>query len=264
MSSPLRIGNVDSRIVHVVLDRPAKRNALDLPMFRAIVEAQRSLAQQPGLRVVILRGEGEAFCAGLDVQAFTAGPAAVNELLTEVPGTHATLAQQVAVGWRELAVPVIAVLHGQVFGGGLQIALGADLRVAAADTQLSIMESRWGLIPDMGATATLKQLLPLDQALALTYTARVIPATEALSLGLITRIEADPLAHGQELANVIANKSPQAIAAAKRLFLEAWYTDVAQGLRREAELQRTLIGSPNQVEAVQANLERRAPNFTTE
>ncbi len=264
MSSPLRIEAADSGTAHVILDRPDKRNALDLPMFRAIVEAQQSLAQQQDLRAVILRGEGEAFCAGLDLQAFSGGPAAVNELLAMVPDTQATLAQQVAVGWRELRVPVIAVLHGQVFGGGLQIALGADLRIAAPDTQLSIMESHWGLVPDMGATATLKQLLPLDQVLELTYSARVVPAAEALSLGLVTRVEADPLTHSTQLAHAIAAKSPDAITAAKQLFLGAWYGDAASGLRREAELQRTLIGSPNQLEAVQANFERRAPKFTTE
>jgi len=263
MSTGLRLEG-EGAIVAVVLDRPEKRNALDVPMFEAIIQAQQSLATRQGLRAVILRGEGAAFCAGLDLSAFAGGPSVADKLLEHVPGTEVTVVQQVAVGWRSLSVPVIAALHGQVFGGGLQIALGADLRIAAPDSQLSIMESRWGLIPDMGATATLRQLLRVDQVLELTYSARIIAAQEALQLGLITRVVKDPMAAAIELARSIMHKSPDAIAAAKRLFMDTWYAESNAGFGREAELQRQLIGSPNQMEAVRANLEQRTPTFTTE
>ncbi len=251
-------------VVEVVLDRPDKRNALDGPLFEALVETQQALDERQDLRAVILRGEGAAFCAGLDLRAFAGEPALSERLLRHVPGTDVTVAQQVAVGWRSLSVPVIAALHGQVFGGGLQIALGADVRIAAPDSQLSIMEGRWGLIPDMGATATLRHLLRIDQVLDLTYSARIVAAEEALQLGLVTRIAADPLAAASELAQEITAKSPDAIAGAKRLFLDTWYSGADAGLGREAELQRLLIGSANQTEAVRANFEKRAPKFTTE
>jgi enoyl-CoA hydratase/carnithine racemase len=263
MSSVLRMED-QGAVVQVVLNRPDKRNALDVRLFEAIIQAQQTLADRQDLRVVILRGEGAAFCAGLDLGTFAGEPALANTLLKHVPGTDVTVAQQVAVGWRSLSVPVIAVLHGQVFGGGLQIALGADLRIAAPDTQLSIMESRWGLIPDMGATTTLQQLLRIDQVLELTYSARVLGAEEALQLGLVTRVVADPLAAALELAHGIVAKSPDAIAGAKRLFFDTWYAEAGAGLGREAELQRLLVGSANQVEAVRAHFEKRAPNFTTE
>lgn len=263
MSSSLRLEG-QGAVVEVVLDRPDKLNALDIPLFEAIIEAQQTLADRQDVRVVILRGEGAAFCAGLDLSAFAGGPQVAQKLLMHVPGTDVTVAQHVAVGWRSLSVPVIAVLHGQVFGGGLQIALGADLRVAAPDSEFSIMESRWGLVPDMGASTTLKQLLRVDQVMELTYSARIMDAEEAFGLGLVTRLAPDPLAAAMELASNITAKSPDAIAAAKRLFLDTWYADAPAGLGREAELQRLLIGSANQVEAVRANLEKRAPAFTTE
>ena len=254
---------VDDGIGEVALNRAEKRNALDLAMFESLIAAQRELAEAKGLRAVILRGQGPAFCAGIDVKAFTAGPEMVARLLAPAGERTATVAQQVAVGWRELPVPVIAALHGSVFGAGLQIALGADLRLAAGDAELSVMEIRWGIIPDMGITATARQLLPMDVTLELAWTGRVFGAEEALRLGLVTRLVEEPVVAARSLAEELVTRSPDALAAIKTLFLEVWMGDTSDGLGREVALQKQLLGTPNQVEAVRANLEKRDPRFTT-
>ena len=163
--------------------------------------------------------------------------------------------------WKRLPVPVIAAVHGVAFGGGLQIALGADIRIVAPDARFCVMEVKWGLIPDMGLTQTLVDLVRLDVAKELTFTGRVVGAEEAVQLGLATRIAADPLAAALALANEIAGKSPDAIRAAKRLLEETWRAPPGAGLPLEASLQAALIGSPNQVEAVRANFEKCAANY---
>ena len=158
-------------------------------------------------------------------------------------------------------MPVIAALEGEVLGGGLQIALAADLRIAAPGSRLSVMEIRWGLIPDMSASQTLRWLVRSDVARELTYTGRMVDVDEALSLGLVTRIDADPVAAALEVARDIAGRSPDAIRAAKRLFNAAWSETPTDALQREARLQSELFGKPNQTEAVTANFERRPPVF---
>jgi enoyl-CoA hydratase/carnithine racemase len=176
-------------------------------------------------------------------------------------GDAGNFAQRVSFGWRELPVPVIAALQGACFGGGLQIALGADIRIAAPDTRLSVMEIRYGLVPDMGLSQALPGLVRADLARELVYSGRIVDADEALRLGLVTRIEADPLAAARALASEIAARSPDAIRAAKRLANEAWGAPAGAGLALEAELQRALIGSPNQLAAVQAALSGETPEF---
>ncbi|MBV8430089.1 MAG: crotonase/enoyl-CoA hydratase family protein, partial [Solirubrobacterales bacterium] len=212
-------------------------------------------------RVVILHGEGPSFCSGLDVSSsFSSEDEAINpnqELLGEVPNRF----QRVAYDWVRLPVPVIASIHGNCLGGGLQIALGADIRVAAPDARLSVMEVKWGLIPDMSITQTLPRLVGLDVAKELTFTGRVFSGEEALGLGVVTRLSAEPLETAHELAAEIATKSPNAVQGAKQLFEESWSTTPREGLALEAQIQRQLIGSPNQIAAITAGLTRQPAEF---
>lgn len=252
-------------VVHVELARPDKINALDAPMFEAIAAAGDRLAGDRSLRAVVLSGQGRGFSAGLDFGSFMAmagDGAAVERFFERHPESPANRAQQVAHTWRQLEVPVIAAIHGPCFGGGLQIALGADMRLVAPDAKLSVMEIKWGLIPDMTASQTLRDLVRLDVAKELTFTGRIVDGHEAVALGLATRVADAPLEAAVALAREIAGRSPHAIRAAKRLLDETRRLDLERGLALEAELQRALLGSPNQVEAVMANLQKRAPSFS--
>jgi enoyl-CoA hydratase/carnithine racemase len=254
--------HVESGVADVRLDRPDKRNGIDLAMFLALVETGERLRADRSVRSVVLSGAGKAFCAGLDWPAFLAlGPEGSRRLLERGADSPANLAQRAAWVWSELPVPVIAAIHGATLGGGLQLALACDLRIAAADTQLSAMEVRYGIIPDMTASQTLLRLVRPDLARELIYTGRIVAAEEALQIGLVTRIAADPHAEALALARTIAGQSPQAIRAAKRLCNEAPQLDVAASLRLESDLQRSLLATANQVEAVQAAVARRPPVF---
>ncbi|MCB1683531.1 MAG: crotonase/enoyl-CoA hydratase family protein [Pseudomonadales bacterium] len=255
-------------IADVRLNRPEKYNALSPDMFKAIIEAGERLQEARDVRVVVLSGNGPGFCAGLDMSSFQgmagAGESRSGETASallqrdERPENHA---QRPAYVWKRLPVPVIAAIHGVAYGGGCQIALGADIRVAAPDARMSVMEIKWGLIPDMSLTQTLRDLVPLDVAKELTFTGRVLSGVEAKELGLVTRVAENPLAVAMSLAEEIAGKSPDAVRAGKRLFEESWHADERTGLALEASLQTALIGSPNQVEAIRANFEKRAPDF---
>ncbi len=251
-------------VADVRLNRPEKLNALDPTMFDALVAAGRSLAADRSVRAVVLSGEGRAFCAGLDFASFMA----MNDrepsgrgLLEREASAVANHAQQAAYAWTELPVPVIAAVHGVAYGGGLQIALAADIRFVAPDAQLSVMEIKWGLIPDMTGTQTLRHLVRLDVAKELTFTGRVISGTEATALGLATHVSSEPREDALALAREIAGKSPDAIRAGKRLLNSAGLVSLAEGLRLEETVQLSVIGKPNQLEAVQANLEKRPPRF---
>ena len=234
----------------------------------AITEAGEALMKESNVRAVVLSGNGRGFCAGLDFESFM-GMASnsrqaedADTLMGKVADSPANAPQYVAYVWRQVPVPVIAALHGVAFGGGLQIALAADIRLAAPDARLSVREINWGLIPDMSGTQTLRDLVGLDVAKELTYTGREVNGEAALQLGLVTRVCDDPLGEAFTLASEIVNKSPHAIRAAKQLLQETRHGDVAAGLKMEETLQRGLIGSPNQVEAVTANFEKRAPDFS--
>ena len=251
---------VADHVATVTLSRPEKHNALDGAMFEGIVAAAEQVASAEGVRAVVLHGDGPSFCSGLDIASLMSGPISIDDLL-ERGGHRANLAQRVATDWLDLPVPVIAALHGNVFGGGLQIALGADIRIAAPDARLSVMESKWGLVPDMGITSTLPRLVRLDVAKELTYTARVLDGEEAAALGLVTRTAQDPLAAAQELAAAIAGRSPDAVRAAKRLYDTSWDGPADEGLLLESELQRGLLGSPNQMAAVQAGMTKQPGEF---
>lgn len=259
MAERVRVDVADS-VAHVCLARPDKLNALDGAMFQAIVEAGRALAADASLRAVVLSGEGRAFCAGLDFPSFQAGGASV-DLFERGDESPANLAQRAAWIWTEVPAPVIAAVHGYAFGGGLQVALAADLRIVAPDAQLSVMEIRWGLVPDMAGTQLLRRLVRLDVAKELTYTGRRISGEEAVALGLATRTAEDPYTTALALAREIAGKSPDAIRAGKRLLDASGVVGVDEGLRLEEKAQRGLLGSPNQIEAVRANFEKREPRF---
>ncbi len=252
-------------IADVRLNRADKMNALDPLMFEALVETARHLASDRSLRAVVLSGEGRAFCAGLDFGSFMGmtggGDRPGPSLIARSEGDVGNYAQQAALVWTAVPVPVIAAVHGVAFGGGLQIALGADIRFVTPDAKLSVMEIKWGLIPDMSGTQTLRRLVRLDVAKELTFTGRVLSGTDAVALGLATRVSEEPQAAAMALAREIAGKSPDAIRAAKRILNESGLVSLAEGLRLEEELQMRLIGTPNQIEAVRANFEKRVPAF---
>jgi enoyl-CoA hydratase/carnithine racemase len=258
MSDRLLI-SVDAGVAHVRLNRADKLNALDAAMFEAIAAAIAQLQADPALRAVVLSGEGRAFCAGLDMQSM-AGAGTGADLLTRSHG-DANLFQQVAWGWRTLPVPVIAAVHGVVFGGGLQIASGADVRIAHPETRQSIMELKWGLVPDMAGVALWRSLVSDDVLRELTYTHREFSGAEAREFGFVTRVAEDPLADALNLARVIASKNPHAVRGAKRLYNLAADGDSVSLLKAESVEQKALIRSPNQMEAVLANVQKRAPAF---
>src|ERR1700729_2939419 len=252
---------IDDHVAVVTLARPEKHNALDLPMFEQIAGAAERVASEPGVRAVVLHGDGPSFCSGLDVVSIMAAGGGVAGLTDQVEGTPPNLVQRVAYDWIRVPVPGIAALHGNCLGGGLQIALGADIRIAAPDARLSVMEVKWGLIPDMSITRTLPRLVSIDVAKELTYTGRIFDGVEGERLGVVTRVADDPLAAARELAAEIAERSPDAVRAAKRLFDSGWTGSADETLALEAELQRGLIGSPNQLAAVVAGLRKQTPEF---
>jgi enoyl-CoA hydratase/carnithine racemase len=250
MPNPDRVTiEVADGVADVRLTRADKHNGLDWEMFEALNEALDDLRGEEDARVVVLSGEGPSFCAGLDFKSFMTND---RDLLgfERREGEPENFAQRASHGWRSLPVPVVAALHGNALGGGLQLALAADVRIAAADTRLSVMEIRYGLIPDMGLSRLLPGLVRDDVARELTYTGRVVDADEALELGLVTRIADDPRGEAMDLAAEIADKSPSAIRSAKRLLGEAPHLGTAAGLALEEELQRALMGSQEQLEAV--------------
>ncbi|MCA9688675.1 MAG: crotonase/enoyl-CoA hydratase family protein [Nannocystaceae bacterium] len=253
---------VEGGVAHVRLNRPEKRNGLDEAMFEALVAAGIDLSKRTDVRAVVLSGEGSAFCAGLDFMSFmAAGEAGKERLLGRSHESPANLAQRAAYVWIEVPVPVIAAIRGPAIGGGCQLALAADVRLVAADARFSVMEIKYGLIPDMSITQTLPRLVRFDVASELIYTGRIVAAEEAVAIGLATRLVADPVAEAHALARAIAARSPEAIRAGKRLLREAHGLDPAAALRLETDLQLPLLGSRNQLEAVQAAFAGRPAEF---
>ncbi|MFS2111572.1 crotonase/enoyl-CoA hydratase family protein [Sphingomonas sp. Sphisp140] len=248
---------ISEGVADVRLARPDKLNALDPAMFAGIIAAIARLETEAGLRAVVLSGEGRGFCAGLDM-ASMASAGSGTDLMARTRGL-ANDFQAVAWGWRTLAVPVIAAVHGVAFGGGLQIASGADIRIAAPGTRLSVMEMKWGIVPDMAGYALWRGNVRDDALRELAYTAREFDAEEGQRLGFVTNIAHDPHAEALALARAIAGRNPQAIRAAKRLAnLEA---DAAETLLAESREQAALLRTPNQIEAVMANMQKRPPVF---
>ena len=265
MSEIVLVENAEGPVAEVRLNRPEKKNAWTLEMFDALSAAAGTLAAEPGLRAVVISGAGGCFSAGLDFSVFqefaTKLEAIKDEMRNPPEGQLTNRFQEPVVCWQRLAVPVIAAIEGVCFGAGMQLALAADFRVAAPDARFSIMESKWGLIPDMGITQSLPKLMRADQAKDLIMTARVLQADEALGLGLITRIADDPVAEAQAFATELAARSPDAVRGAKHLVEEGWGLGPREALALEAALQAELMGSANQIEAVMANMQKRVAKF---
>ena len=256
----VRIELGEDGVAQVCLIRADKMNALDGEMFDRLIEAGQALHDMKGLRAVVLSGEGRAFCAGLDLSSF--GRDRSDEPpLTERTYGNANKAQQVAMQWRKLPVPVVAAIHGVCFGGGLQIASGADIRVAAPDTRMAIMEMRWGLVPDMGGYALWRGLIRDDVLRELTYTNREFTGEEAQTIGLATHVDTDPLAKATEIAATIADRNPHAMRGAKRLANAMFDKNTADLLMDESLEQHKLLRSKNQMEAVMAGMESRKARY---
>ncbi|MEM6897585.1 MAG: crotonase/enoyl-CoA hydratase family protein [Pseudomonadota bacterium] len=251
---------IEGGIATVTLNRPEKKNAMNFEMFEALPEAASALKD---VRAVILTGAGDAFCAGLDLDLMMSLAGKLDEVRAQMAETDAAgmnVFQRPVTCWAALPVPVIASIDGVCLGAGFQLALGADFRIAHPEAKLSIMEARWGLIPDMGITQSLPKLMRADQAKMLMMTARSFSGAEAAEMGLVTEVSDTPLARARALAELLAQQSPDALAGAKKLTDEGWSGGRA-ALALEAELQAALLGSPNQIEAVMANMQKRPPKF---
>lgn len=255
-----------AHVAHVQLNRPEKKNALSLEMFETLPMTAQQIADDRDTRAIVLSGRGGDFCAGLDLsmfQHFAPRIAQIREQLLNPPdGQAANFFQKPVTCWQDAPQPVVAAIDGVCFGGGMQIALAADFRIAAPEARFSIMETRWGLIPDMGITRSLPKLMRADQAKELIMTARVLDAKEALALGLITRVADDPVSAALDLAVSLAARSPEAIQASKRLVDDGWTGSAETTLALEARLQAPIIGGINQIEAVTAGMQKRDPDFS--
>jgi enoyl-CoA hydratase/carnithine racemase len=261
--------SVENHIAHIRLIRTDKMNALDDAMISALIEAGEQLKADKSVRCAILSGEGRAFCAGLDMANFSrmasgGGPSVTGKKsgrLAERTHGITNRPQHCAWVWREAPVPVIAAVHGVALGGGFQIMCGADIRYAAKDTRFSIMEIRWGLIPDMGTTHVMARLAREDKLKELALTGRIFEAPEAYETGFVTRVCDDPLAAAQETAELIAAKNPDAIVGIKELFNSQADRFAPEMLMQESVLQDDIIGATNQIEAVMAELEKRPAKY---
>ncbi len=257
----VRLDLAGNGVARVTLIRADKLNALDPPMFDALIEVGQALFDMPALRAVVLSGEGAGFCAGLDLGSMQDLDVEAALSLSERRYGNANVFQQAALQWRKLPVPVIAAIHGPCLGGGLQIAGGADIRVAAPDARLAVLEVKWGIVPDMAGFALWRGLVRDDVLRELTYTHREFSGEQARSLGFVTHVDADPLAFATRIADAIAAQSPHAIRSAKALFARAADGTTDEILLAESLEQHKLIGSRNQTEAVRSQMERRAADF---
>ncbi len=247
---------VEARVAHVILSRPDKHNGMDMPMLQAVITAANTLKRNRDIRAVILRGEGPSFCAGLDFKTVMSKPTKAALAYSQLWWPTRNDFQSWSMAWRELGVPVIAAIHGNCFGAGIQLALGADIRIATADAKISIMESKWGLVPDMGGVALMRDVLRQDDAKELTFTGRIISGEVAEALGLVTHTAEDPVAAALELATEIATRSPDATAAAKHLLHEGWHGSDDAALSAERRWQRRVMGGKNQRLAVKNNMSK--------
>ena len=255
----ITLRDIGGGVTEVVLDRPEKHNGVDWQMMVDLRTAAKRVGRDRSIRAVVIRGEGPSFSSGLDFGSFTKRPDRIARGF--VPTGKANLYQGCCWDWRRVPVPVIAAIHGRCFGAGIQVALGADFRIVAPDVHLSVMEAKWGLIPDMSGTLALRELVGMDQAKLLTMTGRVLTAEDALRIGLVTAIADDPVEEARALASELASKSPDAVATAKKLFHENWLADEGEALSRERRLQALLLAGRNFREALQANFGKRVARF---
>jgi len=248
----------ENGIAHVLLNRPDKLNALNIEMFTAIKKTICQIKKDKTIRVVILSGKGNDFCSGLDIKSVMSRPTSALKLLFKwLPG-NSNLAQKVTSMWRELNVPVIAAIHGRCWGGGLQIALGADFRIAQLNSSLSIMESKWGLIPDMAGNTQIRKLMPIDVAMKLTMTAEVLSAEEALRYNLVTEMHESALDRANELALTLIDKSPDVLAGVKKLFNQNWCRSDRAFFAKESWYQVKILAGKNQKIATKKALGKEA------
>jgi enoyl-CoA hydratase/carnithine racemase len=254
--------DVRDQVAYVTLNRPEKYNGLDFPMFHGLVAAAKQVAADRSVRVVILSGAGNAFCAGLDFASVGKEPARTHaRAFAKLPTQTTNLFQRTCWAWRELPVPVIAVVHGYCFGGGMQLALAADFRFATPDCEMSIMEGKWGLIPDMTGSVTLRELVPMDVAKRLTMTAETFDGTKALAYGLVTGVSDEPRKDADALAGELIARSPDAVALTKRLFHSTWTSSPRAAFWTESWLQQKLLRSANHKIVRKANLAKQLPEF---
>lgn len=232
-------------IAHVILNRPDKRNAMDLKMFQALDKAAKQLKKNRKIRAVIISGKGVDFCSGLDVGSVSKEPSSMVKLLWKLLPWQANMAQRVVHGWRKIPVPVICAIHGRCYGGATQLALGCDFRIGTPDSEYSIMESRWGLIPDMAGSATLRQIVGLDKALKLTMSSEIIPAQQAGEFGLLTEVAEEPLERAKQLAKELSVRSPDAVAAIKKLYYQIWNQQTGRLLAKETFYQTLILANKN-------------------
>ena len=252
---------LENHVAHVRLERPDKLNALDDEMFEAVVEAGQHLFGMKGARCVVLSGAGRAFCAGLDLASMARTDRHSETSLTARTHGNANRPQQAAMVWRKLPVPVVAAIHGVCFGGGLQIASGADIRVVAPDARLAIMETKWGLVPDMAGYVLWRGNVRDDVLRELIYTHREFSGEQAVQYGIATHVDADPLARAMAIAQEIALQSPHAVRGSKLLCNRMPELSADEMLMAESIAQHQLMYSKNQKEAVHAGMERRAGVF---
>ncbi|MBR9910755.1 MAG: crotonase/enoyl-CoA hydratase family protein [Gammaproteobacteria bacterium] len=261
MTAELVTVNIQAGVADVRLNRPDKMNALSIPMFDAIAEAGKQLVSNRKIRAVVLSGEGASFCAGLDLENFADPQAFADPFGPGRGGFTPNFYQACAAVWAEVPVPVICALHGVVYGGGLQIALGADIRIAHPGSRLSLMEVKWGLVPDMGASQNLRDLVRLDVAKELMFSGRIVAAEEARQLGLVTRLHDAPREAALKMAVEIASRNPDAVCFGKYLLNNTWHGDRHKGLQTEEYIATRVLHSHNQKEAVMAQLEKRSAAF---
>jgi enoyl-CoA hydratase/carnithine racemase len=254
MTSPRVNFKVEQKVAYVTLNRADKHNGLDKPMIVNLVEAAKRINKDKSIRCVILQGAGASFCAGLDFSYVAKNPSMIAKFFLKLPWRKDNMFQRVAHVWRDLSVPVIAVVHGNCFGAGMQIILACDYRIATPDANLSILEMKWGLIPDMSGMATLSRLTRVDIAQELTMTGRFFSGAEAEDYGLVSKVSETPLIEAQTLANTICQKSPDAIAATKYLFKKTWKKDTRAALFWERITQLRLLGRKNQKIAMKNGL----------
>ncbi|KAA5826056.1 crotonase/enoyl-CoA hydratase family protein [Saccharopolyspora hirsuta] len=252
---------IDGPLAHVTMTREDRLNGLDLAMLRGLIDAAAQVRADRSVRAVVLSGAGRSFSAGLDFASVGEKQGQMMLNFLRPPWRSTNLYQEACWAWRRLPVPVLAVIRGHCFGGALQLALGADFRFAAPDAQFSVMEAKWGLVPDMSGTATLRELLPMDVAKRLAMTAEVFDGAKAGELGLVTEVDDDPHAAALKLAEQLATRSPDAVAATKRLFQRAWHVSPWQAFRLESAYQLRLLLGANHKIARKANGAKKAAEY---
>lgn len=259
--TPRVITEIRDDIAYVTMHRGEKFNGLDFAMMHGLVDAARQVKRDKDVRAVILAGDGPAFCAGLDFASVTKQPLTVLLSFLRVPGSKTNLFQEMCWAWRELPVPVLAVVHGRCYGGGLQLALAADFRFTTPDCEFSVLEAKWGLVPDMSGSVTLRELVGMDVAKRLTMTGEFFDGTRAKELGLVTEVGDKPLADAEALVAQLITRSPDSVAATKALFHRTRHVSPRAAFRIESRIQRALLLGANHKIARKAGRGEQAPEY---